>query len=305
MRHAAAPAPERSRRKPTTPTQSSALQPRATRAGALRHDRRPRVGRAHQRRQHRRLPRVEAAGRLPNRRCASGVDALELAAEGHEVEIGLEDLALGPGRARARVAVCAWPTSARALRPPCRARQAVVEQAGELHRQRRRRRASGVDQVAPGAPGRRDRQSTPLCSQKRRSSLGRSRVSSGRRHRRRAAPSRAGARRLSTRSVWIGTPWRSSRRASSERPMRRLHRGEASGTRAPRSTPRRRAPSASSSVGTRSAIHGCDLDRSRSASRRSISGAYIASTRVAGSSNVPGLLRRTRVLDDDACRCGT
>ena len=54
-------------------------------------------------------------------------------------------------RASSRVAVTAWPSFWPTLRPPRGRAQAVVDQAGELHRQGRRAARSRVPDVAPGA----------------------------------------------------------------------------------------------------------------------------------------------------------
>ena len=157
-------------------------------------------------------------------------------------------------------------------------------------------------------------QSTPLCSQKRRSSLRTIAVTSAgdisdscTQPRRRTA--------LSTRSVWIGTPWRSSRVMSEGRceALTSANDGRAcaakdavaSTSAASTLTPalsRKRervqcslAPVLRGEGGVRGRAqraHGPTSIDAFGVSPK-LSGAYIASTRVGGSANVPGLLRRT------------
>jgi hypothetical protein len=65
-------------------------------AGPLRHQRGPRIGRAHQGRGHRRLAVVQPVGGLAKQRAAQRINAHQLAAKRHEVEVGLQDLVLAP-----------------------------------------------------------------------------------------------------------------------------------------------------------------------------------------------------------------
>ena len=123
-------------------------------AGALRHLRRLGVGRAHQRRRQRRLARIEPVRRLAEKRARQCIDADDLAAERHGVEVGLQDLVLAPAALqplrRDRLAELLRQAAAAAAAP-----QVVVEQAGELHRDRRGAARARVPQVAPGRGGHR------------------------------------------------------------------------------------------------------------------------------------------------------
>ena len=291
-RHAAAPRQRRLGRAPSTPTQSrrcsfSTPQARsATSAGS-------RSG-AHQRRGDRRLLRVEAARALAEQRLRERVDADDLAAERHRVEIRLEDLALLPARS-SRVAVTAWPSFWPTLRPPRRPRQAVVEQAGELHRQRRRAARARVPEVAPRRSSPPRRQSTPPCSQKRRSSLSTIAVAQRRRDLGERHPGEAPHASCRRARVWSGAPWRSSSVTSDGRCAALTSANVGSACAAPR----RAAPRAQRGERARrerraraSAHHGATSTPAFGNSPK-ISGAYIASTRVGGSAKRPGLFRRT------------
>ena len=190
--------------------------------------------------------------------------------------------------ASSRVAVTAWPSFWATLRPPAgRARPSSSRPASCIVRVDAPRVRVSIrlpQALRAAAP-----QSTPLCSQKRRSSLRTIAVSnageisaSGTQARRRTS--------LSTRSVWIGTPWRSSRVMSEGRCAAFTAAKLGSGA-APASLTARPRASASSSAASDS-VHGPTSIAAFGASPK-LSGAYIASTRVGGSANFPGLLRRT------------
>ena len=259
-------------------------------AGARGHGRRPGVRRAHQRRRDRRLLRVEAARALAEQGLRQRIDADDLAAERHRVEVGLEDLALlprrlEPGRGH-RLAELLGDAAAAG-----RARQAVVEQAGELHRQGRCAARARVDQVAPGAPGRRAPvdaavlPEAPVLAQDDRRQQRRRHL--GERHPGEAAHVLVDPQRLDRHAVAV-------EQGDVGGPVRRLHRGEAR-QRAPQPrirARRDRAASASSERGDATRVHGPTSMAAFGVSPK-LSGAYIASTRVGGSANLPGLLRRT------------
>ena len=215
---------------------------------------------------------------------------------GTEFEIGLEDLALLPASPRAASRSAPGRASAPTLRPPRRPRQAVVDQAGELHRQRRRAARPRVPQVAPGARAAAP-QSTPPCSQKRRSSLSTIAVQQRRRHLGERHPGEPAHRPCRRARVWTGAPWRSSSVTSDGRCAAFTSANVGSGAGAGRA--RRARPSSATHAAQRARDRFTARPRSRAfGASPKLSGAYIASTRVGGSANRPGLLRRTRVLDD-------
>ena len=118
-------------------------------AGTLRHQRRPCVGRAHQRCCHRGFAVVQAVGRLVEQRAAEGINAHQLAAKRHEVEVSLQDLVLAPAPVQhlgshrlAQLLHHGAPAGALAPVP--------VEQTGQLHGDGAGPARALVPQVAPG-----------------------------------------------------------------------------------------------------------------------------------------------------------
>ena len=75
---------------------------------------------------------VEPGRRLAGQHLRCRTDALQLAAEAQQIEIGLEDLLLRPARSSARACASARSLRRHAPRAP-RARAAGIEQRGELH----------------------------------------------------------------------------------------------------------------------------------------------------------------------------
>src|SRR6185436_19354056 len=109
-----------------------------------------RVRAAHEGGGDRRLVRVEAAWVLREQRLRERLDADDLAAIRHRVEIRLEDLALLPGALELRRGhrLAELLADAAAASGP---RQALVDEAGELHGQGRCAARARVPEVAPGA----------------------------------------------------------------------------------------------------------------------------------------------------------
>ncbi len=106
------------------------------------------VGRAHQRRGHGRLARVQPARRLAEQRARKRIDAHDLAAERHRVEVGLQDLVLAPVALQLR----GRHGLADLLREGASAvgaAQVFVEQARQLHRDGRGAARARVPQVGP------------------------------------------------------------------------------------------------------------------------------------------------------------
>lgn len=125
-------------------------------AGALRDHVRLGVRRAHQGRCHGGLARIEPARRLAEQRSRERVDAHDLAAKRHGVEVGLENLVLAPVALQLRGRHGLADLLGEAA-PARAAAQVVVEQARQLHRDGRRAARARVPQVAPrgrrhGAP---------------------------------------------------------------------------------------------------------------------------------------------------------
>ena len=236
---------------------------------------------------------------LANSVCGERVDADDLAAERHRVEIRLEDLALLPGALEPgrghRLAELLRDAASAAGRA-----QAVVEQAGELHRQgrcaaRARVRSGCPRRSSPPRPSRRRCAPRSAGPRSGRSPCSRAGDISAQRH-----PGEAAHVSCRRAAVWIGDAV-AIEQGEVGGPVRGLDLGE-------RSAAPRRDSTAARSVETTSAMHASAASaalritaRPRSpafGSSPKLSGAYIASTRVGGSANLPGLLRRTRVLDD-------
>ena len=292
----------RRRAPPATPARR-----RRTRAG-----RRPstrRVGPAQQRDQHRGLARVEPArASCRTARARPRVEPAQLAAVRREVEVGLEDLAPSLHCRSSASAICAWSHfwPERAPRPAARRARGRASPASCIVSVEppRTRRPSSVRQTlshaAPASPC----QSTPWCSRKRRSSAAISASDSAGETSASGTQSRRRTRR-STRSSDSGTPWRST----STR-LRRHEGGAHAGEGRAASRRLRRRSDAPTGSERRPAMRSADPCR-RSLSRLhqpiaafgaspNISGAYIASTRVGGSSKRAGIVEAHRVLDDEA-----
>jgi hypothetical protein len=250
-------------------------------AGALSDFGRLGVGTAHQRRGDRRLVGVEAARALAEERLRERVDADDLAAKRHRVEVRLEDfgllpLALEPRRGHRLANLLG--DAATAARP-C---QAVVDEAGELHRQRRRTARSRVPEVAPRARRGRlpvDSRVLPEAAVLAEDDRGAQRRRDlGQRRPREPAHRGVDANGLDRRAVAVDE-------GEVGRPVRRLHLGE--GRHRMRRGARERADERD-----RGALHGAISTGAFGASPK-LSGAYIASTRVGGNVKRPGLLSRT------------
>ena len=234
----------------------------------------------------RRLVRVEPARVLAEQRLGKRADADDLAAKRHGVQVGLEDLALLP----ACVEACSRQRLADLLRHAAaagRAREAVVEQAGELHRQRRCAAGLAVPEVAPGAG--RDRipvdaavfVEAPVFAEHDRLQQRRRHV--GQRHPRQPPHLAVDPQRLQGHAVAV-------EQHEIGRAVRGPHLGEAR-QRVRRARGAGRAQQRGRRRGT-PACHGATATTAFGASPK-VSGAYIASTRVGGNANRPGLLRRT------------
>ena len=117
-------------------------------ASPLCDDHRLRIGCPHQRRRHRGLPRVESMRRFAEQRARQRIDADDLAAKRHCVEVRLQHLVFAPAafqlRGRYRL-----PDFLREASPTTRAPQVVVEQAGQLHGDGRGAARFRVPQIAP------------------------------------------------------------------------------------------------------------------------------------------------------------
>ena len=105
------------------------------RAAALRYRHHRRVGPAEQRDQQGRLARVESGRRLAEQPSRGGVEPAQLAAIRREVQVGLENLGLGPAALQGQRRLCLVPLLPQAA-PVALEGQRRVEQARELHRQR-------------------------------------------------------------------------------------------------------------------------------------------------------------------------
>ena len=106
------------------------------------------VGATHQCRRHRRLTCVQPVGGFAKQRAAQCVDAHQLAAKRHQVEVGLEDFVLAPAALQhLRIEGLADLSDHRAA--PGGATFAV-QQTGQLHGDGGRAPGAGVPQVGPG-----------------------------------------------------------------------------------------------------------------------------------------------------------
>ena len=121
-------------------------------AGALGDRRRAGVRAAQQGGGQRRLVRVQPSSVLAEQRLRQGFDADHLAAPRHRVQVRLQDLALAPRRFQPRRFEGLRHLDRHAA-PAGGARQVGVEQAGELHRQRRGAAGASAPGVGPGALG--------------------------------------------------------------------------------------------------------------------------------------------------------
>ena len=241
---------------------------------------------------------------LAEQRLRKRVDADDLAAVRHRVEVGLEDLALLPARLEPRRGHDLAELLADAA-AAARAREAIVDQAGELHRQGRGAARSRVPDVAPRA--RRYRgpvdpavlPEAPVLAED-------DRGQEGGRHLDERCPAEPAHRfvdadRLDRRAAPVDE-------GEVGRPMRRLHFDEArqrvrggrrreggagDDDRGPRAREPRAAPFVPGSVRQPARrLHGATSIPALGDSPK-LSGAYIASMRDGGSAKRPGLLRRT------------
>ena len=111
-----------------------------------------RIRRAQQRHGECRFARIEPAGQLAEERLRHRRDTNEFPAKRHEVEVGLQNLVLAPALLQPQ-GRCGLPDLLRDGTIARAGTQIVVEQAGELHRQRGRAARARVPEIAPGCCG--------------------------------------------------------------------------------------------------------------------------------------------------------
>jgi hypothetical protein len=122
-------------------------------AGTLGHQRRPGVGRTHQGGGHGRLARVQAMGGFAKQRAAQGVQADDLAAKRHQVQVGLQNLVFAPAplqhlRGHGLAQLLHYRAPARSLAQIAHLR--AIEQARQLHGDGAGAARALVPQIAPG-----------------------------------------------------------------------------------------------------------------------------------------------------------
>ena len=119
-------------------------------AGALRNPRGRGIGRTDERSGQCRLRCIQRMGRLSEQGMRQGVDADDLAAERHQIQIGFQNLILTPSGFQFPGSTGLGPLLRQAARRAGRSLQGRVQQTGQLHRQRRCAARAFVPQVAPG-----------------------------------------------------------------------------------------------------------------------------------------------------------
>ena len=252
-------------------------------AGAFRHHWRLRVRAAQQRRQEGGFACIEAGGVLPEQTAGGGTDPDQLAAEGGEIEVGLEDAALGPGL----LELACGPDLIPLLRdgaPLTRGLELRFQHRRHLHRERARAaRCAAHDGVhrgiAQGPPIHAGVLEEPLV-------LGaQHRFDECRGHARERYPRKPSHPLVHAQLVdHLAVPIEQDRLARQVGALHVLERGDRRRGRRRHDQERRRDRGAPAHGATVSVALGCSAN---------ISGAYKASTRVGGSENVPGLLRRS------------
>jgi hypothetical protein len=256
-------------------------------AGARAHRGGGGIGCAHQRGGDRRLARVQPVRGLAEQRAREGVNAGDLAAKWHQVEVGLQDLVLAPvgfqAQRRRRLA-----DLARHAAPAGAARVVLVEQAGQLHGQRAGAARAAVPQVAEGGRS----HGAPIDAAvlikatvlRQHQRLAQRRRDLGQRHPVATAHARVGAQALDEFAMAVENARFRRAEVAPDLGKARQRARQA----------RHRQPGGQRQRGGGMRVHGCTtLNRALGASPNT-SGAYMASTRVGGKPNSPALFNRTR-----------
>ena len=118
--------------------------------GTLRHPGGRGIGRTDERSGQCRFRRIQCMGRLAEQGARQGVDTDDLAAEGHQIQIGFQNLILAPAGFQFPGSTGLCQFLRQAARRAGRSLQGRVQQTGQLHRQRRCAARAFVPQVAPG-----------------------------------------------------------------------------------------------------------------------------------------------------------
>ena len=118
--------------------------------GTLRHPGGRGIGRTDERSGQRRFRRIQRMGRLSEQAVRQGVDADDLAAKRHQIQIGFQNLVLAPAGFQFPGSTGLRPLLRQATRCAGRSLQGRVQQTSQLHRQRRCAARAFVPQVAPG-----------------------------------------------------------------------------------------------------------------------------------------------------------
>ena len=119
-------------------------------AGTLGHPGGRGIGRTDERSGQRRFRCIQRMGRLSEQGVRQGVDADDLAAEGHQIQVGFQNLILAPTGFQCPGSTGLGPLLRQAARRAGRSLQGRVQQTGQLHRQRRCAARAFVPQVCPG-----------------------------------------------------------------------------------------------------------------------------------------------------------
>ena len=118
-------------------------------AGTLRHPGGRGIGRTDERSGQRRFRHIQRMGRLAEQGVRQGVDADDLAAERHQIQIGFQNLILAPTGFQFPGSTGLCQFLRQAARRAGGSLQGRVQQTGQLHRQRRCAARAFVPQVAP------------------------------------------------------------------------------------------------------------------------------------------------------------
>ena len=119
-------------------------------AGTLRHPGGRGIGRTDERSGQRRFRCIQRMGRLAEQGVRQGVNADDLAAERHQIQIGFQNLILAPAGFQHPGSTGLRQFLRQAARRAGRSLQGGVQQTGQLHRQRRCAARAFVPQVSPG-----------------------------------------------------------------------------------------------------------------------------------------------------------